>query len=275
MSQHSYWFGKANQSAFRPLLEHALNATGLQAPAAAPLAARYALQVEFKELEGSIVGADFRSHSLAVYRIVDRSSNRTVFEREIPASFDAKFPGLNENDAAQAYLLSSGALDSTLGSTAVGGDAAGFTGSPSTYWRGVYYASAASVLFGPAVVALDFIRPSNFISYPNFWGAPPRQPILGARKGALSDTGLGARSGRERERQADYMMMAQSLTKFVIALGDAEHVKFTTMVPCVDNVEVERLRNDLMAHNIRWVTDDRMAYKRWGDPGGVTYTSYR
>jgi hypothetical protein len=274
MSQHSYWFGKANQSAFRPLLEHALTATNLGASSTTPLAARYGLQIEFKDLEGSVIGTDFQSHSVAVYRIVDRSSNRTVFEREITASFDSKFPGLNEHDAATAYLLSKGTIQGTVADALIGTDAAGLFNSPSTYWRGVYYSSAAHALFGPAVVGAAFVWPFNYVASPNFWGTPPRQSVLGARQGALSESGIGARNGGERERQADYMMMAQSLTKFVIALGDSEHVHFTTLIPCVENEEVDRLKNDLMEHGLRWETDNCMLYKGLDhDYRGLTYTS--
>ena len=277
MNQHSYIFGGNNQSAFRPLLEHALEETGMLAPPSAPLAARYALQVEFKELEGTMVGTDFVANSVAVYRLVDRSTGRAVFQTEIPAAFKTHFPGLNETDAARAYVLSRSALEPVGAAIEAGIDDAG--GLPPSergaYWRGVYYASAAAVLFGPVVVGLDFIRPTNFVASPNFLGAPPHEPVLGARRGVLSTEGIGSRNGRERARQTDAMMMSQSLTKFVIALADSEHVQFTTLLPCVDNVEVAQIKRELEERGMLWQTDDCMAYQRAGAPGGVTYTSYR
>jgi hypothetical protein len=281
MSQHSYLFGKANQSSFRPLLDHALEATDLGAPANAPAAGRYALQIEFKELEGSAVGTDFKSRSVAVYRIVDRSSNATVYQQEVSAAFDSKFPGLNEDDAATAAELSGNSLALTLSATAgyaIGehfrSDINGWGVTYPNYWKNFYYANAAAALFGPAVVTANFVLPTNYIALPNFNGDAPSDSVPGARRGELSEEGMGARSGFDRARQADFMMMRQSLTKFVIGLGDAEHVQITTIMPCLDNDEVRRIETDLTIHGRRWRTDDCTPYMGRVDPTGRTFTSY-
>lgn len=145
------------------------------------------------------------------------------------------------------------ALDGTLDAGAV----AAADGDPS--WRRFFDASVASVLFGPIVIGSRSINPFNYIALPSFWGTPPDSAVAGTRRGALSESGIAARNGGERQRQADYMMMAQSLTKFVIALGGAEKISFIAQVPCLNNIEVSKLKSDLTAHGISWQTDNCMA----------------
>lgn len=111
MSQHSYFFAEANQSAFRPMLQQVLERSGMAART--PLAGRYGLQVEFQDLRGSFFGTDFDSRSRAVYRIVERATGQVVFEDVVDAGFKARYVGLVEEDFAAAYWL-------TLGVAAVG-----------------------------------------------------------------------------------------------------------------------------------------------------------
>lgn len=296
MDQHSYLFGKANQAAFRPMLEHVLAQTGMLAPT--PLAARYGLRVEFKDLQGNAVGTDFAARSVATYRLVNRLTGETVFEREVPAQFTALFPGMNEHDAervVQRLPESAGFLGLAAGAYAatqfkyvehkhytedIGGFAYSFS-EKDTYklapdahadFIKVYQASIAYALFNEVSAGLDAFMPWNFVAFANYPGSPPREPVLGAPRGVLSEGGIGARSGTEREKQADYMMMGQSLTKFVIGLSDAEHVRFITRLPCINNVEILAIKEDLQAHGMLWETDECSQYPDRYKPG-MTYTS--
>ena len=296
MSRRSYLFGEANQSAFRPLLLRALKRSDLLAPT--PVAARYALQIEFSELEGSNVGADFQSHSVATYRIVRRATDEVIYERTVPASFVAEFPMLDERDAEKAWLRSAGPLgtvnrigaggiigesvfveylannDTARRRLGIGAVTEATQPEWNTAWRRYYQANVWASLWGPVTTGLEFISPTNFIALPNFWGAAPTEPVLGARLGALSMGGVGARSGRERAKQADFQMMAQSITKFMIDVGDAERVRFTTIVPCLDSREVLDLRAQLSANGVPWVTDNCTAYSR-DTQRGVTFATGR
>ena len=284
MDQHSYLFGKANQLAYRPLLERLLIETGMQAPT--PLAARYGLRVEFKDLEGSAIGTDFTARSIAVYRIVNRMTGETVFEREVPAQFTAIFPGLNEHDFALAYkrlgtsvplLEAAGyAYAATQHSNHDIATGQGWILSPEQHTDFIkfYQSSIAFAVYNELSVGWDFVRPSNFIAWANFSGRGPRESVLAAPKGLLSENGIGSRDGTERQKQADFMMMGQSLTKFVIAASDAEHVRFITLLPCGANIEVDAIKDDLQAHGMLWETDECEDYQRLGpNRPGATYTS--
>jgi hypothetical protein len=294
MDRRSYLFGSANQSAFRPLLEGALAETDLLAPTA--LAARYGLQVEFKQLDGTALGRDFTATSVAVYRIVDRTNGQVMFQSEVPAAFNAQFRSLNEDDAALAYRWSvnpetaawgliwpegPGRAPSeplNLGTAAVTTAAIGRSMSAAELhdtWRALRYRSIYMAVVGPALVAYNIVDPFNYYAGPNFYGAPPQTPVLGARQGELSTQGVGARNGSERRRQADFMMMGQSLTKFVIALSDSERVPVTTIVPCLDTPQIQAIKLDLLQRGLPYRTDDCMAYQRRNDPNGRIFTPYR
>lgn len=72
------------------------------------------------------------------------------------------------------------------------------------------------------------------------------------------------------------MMMGQSLTKFVLALSDAEHVRFITRLPCGSSVEVDALKRDLEEHGMLWETDACEPYQRFGprEPGVILTSAH-
>ena len=298
MDQHSYLFGKASQAAYRPMLEYILDQTGMRAPT--NLAARYGIRVEFKQIQGNAIGTDFTSKSTAVYSIVNRMTGETVYQQEIPASFTAIFPGANENDLANVYKRfpeSAGFLG--LAAAAYGASQFHHTSISNQYFTAdgilfdlitkksyaltpeahadmikVYQSSIAFALFNEAWAGLDAFKPWNFVAFANFSGTGPLKPVLGAPRGVLSEGGIGARSGTEREKQADAMMLGQSLTKFVIGLAGAEHVQFITRLPCSNNIEVQEMKNDLEARGMLWESDDCMQYQASSTSRGeMDYTS--
>lgn len=285
MSKRSYLFSEGNQLGFKPMLEAALYRADLLAPT--PTAARYALQVDFTQLDGAAIGTDFSAKSVATYTVVNRATGEEVLKKTVNADFTAVFPLLNEGDAEIATALPEAVVTgiSKLGDkapeVATGAmivDKSVVSWSPREIWSGgggrVAYQSAAwAALWGPAYAGMKFINPFNFVGFPNYFGETPDAPQ--ARQGALSTRGFGSRSGYERAHQADYQIMAQSITKFVIAAGEAEDVKFTTVLPCLDNAEVKEIKYNLMLKGMPWKTDECTAYSRANSPTGLGYTSYK
>ncbi len=82
-----YVGGLSRPTQYRRLLEEGLDRAGLLAPTST--AARYALQVDFLAALGSF--ADVRKDSWAEYRIINRATNRIVFEEGVAASFNAHY----------------------------------------------------------------------------------------------------------------------------------------------------------------------------------------
>lgn len=244
MSQHSYFFAEANQSAFRPMLQQVLERSGMAART--PLAGRYGLQVEFQDLRGSFFGIDFDSRSRAVYRIVERATGQVVFEDVVDAGFKARYVGLVEEDFAAAYWLTLGVAAVSLGQV-VEADAL----SRPQAWRRAYQASLWSTLFAPLSLAL----PTNLVAGNDFSGrARPPRPHMA--HGDLSTEGYGARNGFTRGQQADHQMMRQSIAKFVMALSDQQNIPLTVILPCDHNIEVENLKVELSWRGIPYQGED-------------------
>lgn len=236
MSQYSFWFAEANQNQFRPMLETALDRSGMLAKS--PAAARYALQIEFIDLRGSFFGADFDSRSRAIYRIVERRSGAVISEQTVDAGFMLGYVGLVEEDAAAAYWL-------TMGVAAVGLAHYAGASDQSTAWRQAYQATLWSTLFVP----LSLANPFNYIAGNDFFGqrSVPRPHVL---NGDLSTEGYGARNGRVRGVQADKQMMRQSIAKFVMGLAAEQDIPLTVILPCAYNREVENIKVDLSVRGI-------------------------
>jgi hypothetical protein len=112
MSKYSHWFAEANQSAFRPQLQKALEDSSMSAPTA--ISARYGLQIEFTELRTSPVGVTLESRSRAIYRIIDRRTGQIAFQSPVESDFRARFVGLNEEDALIAGTVIGAPIDAAL-----------------------------------------------------------------------------------------------------------------------------------------------------------------
>lgn len=242
MSQYSFWFAEANQNQFRPMLETALDRSGMLARS--PSAARYGLQIEFVDLRGSFFGADFDSRSRAIYRIVERRSGRIVSEQTVDAGFMARYVGLTEEDAAAAYWL-------TMGVAAVGLVNYAGAADQTMAWRQAYQATLWSTLFTP----LNFLNPGNYIAGNDFFGQTkvPRPHVL---NGDLSTEGYGSRNGRVRGIQADKQMIRQSIAKFAMGLADEQNIPLTVILPCAYNREVENIKVDLTIRGIPYAGEN-------------------
>ncbi len=242
MSQYSFWFAEANQNQFRPMLETALDRSGMLAKT--PAAARYALQIEFIDLRGSFFGADFDSRSRAIYRIVERRSGRVISEQTVDAGFMLRYVGLVEEDAAAAYWLTMGVAAAGLANYAGATD-------QRTAWRQAYQATLWSTLFVP----LTFINPFNYVAGNDFFGQQkvPRPRVL---NGDLSTEGYGSRNGRVRGIQADKQMMRQSIAKFVMGLSEEQNIPLTVILPCAYNKEIEDMKVDLSIRGIPYAGEN-------------------
>lgn len=240
MSQYSFWFAEANQNQFRPMLNTALERSGMLATT--PMAARYGLQIEFVDLRGSFFGVDFDSRSRAVYRIVERRTGRVISEQVVDAGFMLRYVGLVEEDAAAAYWLTLGVAAGGLAHAAGVGDSAA--------WRRAYQATLWSTLFVP----LTFVNPFNYIAGNDFFGRQevPRPHVL---NGDLSVEGYGSRNGQVRGLQADRQMMRQSIAKFMMGLSAEQNIPLTVILPCAFNKEVEDIKVALTLRGIPYTGD--------------------
>lgn len=282
MSQRAYMFEEANQAVYRPMLEWSLRASGLKART--NLAARYGLQVDFIDLDTDFIGADLAGKSVANYRIVDRQSGATVFEREIASNFVAIYPQLNEDDASLAYDISSrpfAATQAAFASFAIGDglivetinnsgrltdwfDGPINEASQSTWndaYQTYFWATGISAISGPAIVVLEQLNPLNYLSL-NYSDKTFASSQAQSRFGPLSKSGLSTRNGAERARQVNAQILAQSISLFLIELSASEGVPLTHVLPCTNNARVEEERLAIVLTGRRVVTDDCRQYNK-------------
>ena len=295
MSQRSYFFAEPNQQVYRPMLAWSLARSGLLAPT--PAAARYALQVEFHELDNSMLGTNFAGRSTATYRLVSRATGATVHQETVEANFLAIYRGLNEDDANKAYSISAppfltyqralggyalteGVLVETINNNQGLTD---FFGGPiaeasQSTWNDVTQAyvwgTGISLLSGPVIAALDLLDPTNYVALADYRGRGAQSAPGGALKGALSESGIGSRDGQERARQVNSQMLAQSVTKFLINLALEEDVQFTLLLPCLETAEIERMRRDIVLSGHSYRTDDCMNYQQVDAVRGVGFNNW-
>jgi hypothetical protein len=292
MSQRDYLFEEPNQGMFRPMVQGALRQSQLESKTAA--GARYALQIEFTEIDTAFFWRNFAGKTKATYRIVDRRTEAVVYESEIKSNFVADFTGLNEDDASFAYDVSSPGV---IGATQVFGAftlAEGglvelwnnnrklrdfFGGSPvqeasQAVWNDAYqgyvWTTGLSAISGPFLVLLDQLKPTNYISLqlePSY----DRELYTSVREGNMAERGLGERSARKRAQQLNSHILAQSLTRFLHELSVAENVSLTQLVACKDadfsaTEMIEEVRS-----RMRVVTDDCRQYLGEDNSRGVPF----
>jgi hypothetical protein len=66
-----------------------------------------------------------------------------------------------------------------------------------------------------------------------------------------------------------------SITRFIVALGAAEHATFATVLPCVDSAEVRAAKGAIVARGGTWRTDNCLAYQQDKADGGLRFSSNR
>lgn len=307
MSQRDYLFEEPNQGLFRPMVSNALASSGLEAQTAAE--ARYALQIEFTELESKAFGRHFAGKTSATYRVVDRVTGQAIYENLIRSNFLAEYPGLNEDDASFAYNVSApGVIASTAAFGAFslyeGGlvelwnnnvDLRDFFGGGSidelsqAEWNDVYqgyvWTAGISAISGPTLVLLGQMNPLNYAA---IQANPANYLPLGlsdadehqksaaaARYGNLSKVGEGSRNARTRAQQLNTHILAQSLTYFLLDLAESEDVRLTQLVSCRDADQTAQALINAIRAGTQMITDDCMQYVKKDQHRGVPITAYR
>ncbi|MBU1286368.1 MAG: hypothetical protein KJ871_01445 [Alphaproteobacteria bacterium] len=296
MSQRDYLFEEPNQEMFLPMVRQALYQTGLGAKSGA--GARYALQIEFLDLDADAFGRNFAGKTNAIYRLVDRRTNETVYENTIGSRFVAKYPGLNEDDASFAYDVSAaGVIAATRAFGAFslyegglvelwnnnqklqnffGGDSIDEVSQAG--WNDAYqsyaWVTGISALSGPALVLLGQVNPLNYVSLQ----LEPRSEsadFTKARRRSLSETGIGSRSARERANELNSHLLAQSLTVFLLDLAEKEDVRLTQLVPCGSSPSDASDIIEAVRQRARVVSDDCRLYAAPDTSMGVGITAYK
>ncbi|WP_373009282.1 hypothetical protein [Hyphomonas sp.] len=295
MSQRDYLFEEPNRRLFDPMLKYALRSSDLWAPT--PIAARYALQIEFTELDSDAFGRDFAGKTKARYRVVDRRTGETVYEKLIGSNFLAEYPGLNEDDASFAYDVSApGVIAGVAGMSAYAIGEAGIvealsnnsklrdffgidsvTEASQAEWNEVYQGFAwytgVSAVSGPLLVALGQFNPLNYVSLQ----LDNRQDSVSAaqaRQGQFSTSGLASRNAAKRARQLNSQLLAQSLSMFLVDLAQAEGVSLTQLRPCRDSDDASEIIEGIRTGS-RVVTDNCLKYVTPNNRPGVAITSLR
>lgn len=294
MSQRSYLFSKPNQMMFRPMLANALDRAGLLARS--PTEARYALQISFDALHANSVGVDFAGKSSATYNLVSRLTGDVVYSGSIDANFLVKYPELNEGDFALAYDISEPLFTKALSihtAAAVSegvivelinnnDDLTDFFDGPiaeasqatwDDYNQAFIWTEGAALLLGPLEVLRRQLDPSNYIAFASDRNRPKRN-VIGDREGYLSEGGFGARDGKERALQASERMLGQSITKFLIDLGNSEHVRYKVILPCTMNSEVQAMKRSLLNAGFSYRTEPCTSDRFDAFETGVGYSDY-
>jgi hypothetical protein len=295
MSQRDYLFEEPNQELFKPMVGALLSQSGLKAKSAA--GARYALQIEFQDLDTDAFGRNFVGKTDAVYRLVDRYTGETVYENMIGSRFIAKYPGLNEDDASFAYDVSApGVIGATkaFGAFALyeggivelwnnnsklqdffGGDAIDEVSQGG--WNDAYqsyaWVTGVAALSGPALVLLGQLNPLNYVSVQ----LEPRGEVQRAarvRNGNLAESGFGSRSARKRAQQLNTHLLAQSLTYFMLDLAAQEDIRFKKLMSCKTGPSSADEIIQSVREGVEVVTDDCRLYDQ-ESPRGVPISTYK
>lgn len=295
MSQRDYLFEEPNQELFRPMVAALLAQSGLQAKSAA--GARYALQIEFEDLDTDSFGRNFVGKTDAVYRLVDRYTGETVYENKIGSRFIAKYPGLNEGDASFAYDISAPGV---IGATQAFGAFALYEGGIVEFWnnnsklqdffggdaidevsqggwndayQSYAWVTGLSALSGPALVLLGQMNPLNYVSVqlePR--GEQQRSAIV--RNGNFAESGIGSRSARKRAQQLNTHLLAQSLTYFMLDLATQEDIRFKKLMSCKSGPSGAKEIIQSVRDGYEVITDNCILYGQ-DEARGVPITTYK
>lgn len=297
MSQRDYLFEEPTQQLFRPMVRDALSSSGLGARTAAE--ARYALQIEFHEIDSATFGRHLAGKTNATYRIVDRRNGAAIYENQIRSNFIAEYPGLNEEDASFAYDVSApGVIAATRAFAAFSIYEAGlvevwnhnqklrdfFGGNTiaeisQADWNNTYQAYAwvtgISAISGPALVVLGQLNPANYVALQTLPRGEYPIAAKAARQGNLSMVGQGERNARTRAQQLSTHLLAQSFTYFLLDLANSENVNLTRLVACDASAASADELVDAVRSRTRIVSDNCIPYTRLDYNRGVAITAYQ
>jgi len=295
MSQRAYLFEEANQSVYKPMLGWAMNEADLYAPT--NLAGVYGLQIDFVELDTQSFGMDLAGKSVANYRIVSRQTGQVIYEKQIASNFVAIYPRLNEDDASQAYDISSKPFFSSTASFLGGAVGEGLIveainnnrilndffggnideasqGSWNDFYQSYIWVSGISLVAGPTITLIEQINPMNYLSL-KFNDRVSARSAAQARRGPLSVSGLGSRNGAERARQVNAQILAQSISYFLADLSDSEGVGFTQILPCGGGEAVSEMWTTAMHKGLRVISDSCGPYMKTDSSDGFGLSTWK
>jgi hypothetical protein len=220
VSQWSYVFAEPNQRVMRPIVQDALNDSGLAA--GTNVRARYGLRVEVSEADGPEVGAQYESQLVATYVLVDRADGSEVWRREIATPGTAHFLMFNESDWQTAWFL-----DPIL---AVYDVANPFN----------YFAFASNS-------AADNAHRRSLAAE-----REARQRVVGG----AHDAAMMERFGSRRAARANYAAVRTNVSAFLVAFAADNNVEIIPILPCYGTPEQEARKQEIMAAGGRYRTDD-------------------
>lgn len=219
VSRRSYLFSEPNQRVIRPIVQTALDDSGLGA--GTNVRARYGLRVMVDDADGPDVGADFESTMAATYVLVDRATGAEVWRREIVTPGASHFLAFNEADWHTAWFV-----DPVLAVYTVV--------NPFNY---LPFASDS---------AADRARRDT----EDMQRAMHQQLVSGVTYGGVD------RMGHSRAARANYAATRMNISAFLIAFAADQQVEMTPILPCWGSPEEEALKAELMAAGRVFRTDD-------------------
>jgi hypothetical protein len=220
VSQWSYVFAEPNQRVMRPILQEALNESGLGA--GTNVRARYGLRVDVSEANGPEVGADYDSQLVATYVLTDRAEGREVWRREIATPGVGHFLLFNESDWQTAWFI-----DPILAVYNVA--------NPYNYFA---FASNS---------AADNARDR---------GAAAQREARQRVVGGSHDSAMVERFGPQRAARANYAAVRTNVSAFLVAFAADNDVEMIPILPCWGTPEQEARKAEIMAAGGRFRTDD-------------------
>ena len=220
VSQWSYVFAEPNQRVMRPIVQDALNESGLAA--GTNVRARYGLRIDVSEAEGPRLGAEYESTLAATYVLVDRTDCSEVWRREITTPGAAHFLLFNESDWQMAWFI-----DPILAVYDVA--------NPFNY---LAFASnsAADSAHRRSVAAEREAR---------------RRVVGGSHDSAMAE-----RFGSRRAARANYAAVRTNVSAFLVAFAADNEVDIIPILPCWGTPEQEARKAAIMAAGGRFRTDD-------------------
>jgi len=220
VSQRSYIFAEPNQRVIRPILQNALEDSGMAA--GTNVRARYGLQVLVSNADGAELGADFDSEMAATYTLFDRQSGEQIWQREIRTPGVGYFLAFNETDWQMAWFI-----DPILAVYNVA--------NPFNYTA--FASDSAADRVRVRGEAMDRAR---------------MQRVVHGRYGQA----LEERGGRARAARANYAAIETNVSAFLVAFAADNNVELIPIFPCHGSPEIEARKLEIVSRGGAYTTDD-------------------
>lgn len=219
VSQWSYVFAEPNQRVMRPIVQRALDESGLAA--GTNVRARYGLRIDVAEANGPEVGAEYDSQLVATYILVDRADGREIWRREIATPGVGHFLLFNEDDWQTAWFI-----DPIMAAYSVG--------NPLNYFGFASNSAADNATRRELAVERE-----------------ARQRVVGGSH----DRSMMERFGPRRAARANHAAVRTNVSAFLVAFAADNEVDLVPILPCWGTPEQEAQKREIMASGGRFRTD--------------------